>query len=47
MKQPKLSSKMGVGFGVIVIITILLGGVATFSMKQVNGQTTILAQKSF
>lgn len=44
-KNMKLSVKIGVGFGIILIIAVLLGGIAAFNMNNVKNQSTKLAKE--
>lgn len=44
-KNMKLSVKIGVGFGIILIIAVLLGGIAAFNMNNVRNQSTKLAKE--
>ncbi|HBA84718.1 MAG TPA: hypothetical protein DCZ95_11545 [Verrucomicrobia bacterium] len=44
-KNMKLASKIGWGFGVIILIAILLGSLALFNMTQMAGQLTLLSQE--
>lgn len=39
----KLKKKIGGGFGVLIVISIVLGGIAVYSMSNVNEQSTQLA----
>jgi methyl-accepting chemotaxis protein len=45
MKNLKLAVKLGLGFGALVLISAVLGGVAIVSMKGVEGDSTRLAQE--
>jgi len=42
-KNMKLGVKLGIGFGVLILIAIALGGMAVVNMKAVQTQSTILA----
>ncbi|MFO7884554.1 MAG: MCP four helix bundle domain-containing protein, partial [Desulfobacteraceae bacterium] len=45
MKNMKLGTKIGVGFGVLIIIALVLGGMAVINMKGVSSETTMLAEE--
>lgn len=45
MKKMKLSVKIGLGFGILLVIMALLGGYGTLSMKQVEHESTRLANE--
>jgi len=42
-KQMKLGSKIGVGFGLLILIAASLGGLAVWNMRAVQAESTILA----
>ncbi|MBX7257217.1 MAG: MCP four helix bundle domain-containing protein [Candidatus Hydrogenedentes bacterium] len=44
-KQMKLGTKIIVGFSSLIAITLILGGVATYSMLDVRSATTVLATR--
>lgn len=46
MKNMKLSTKLICGFGVLIVIVCLLGGLAVWNMKTVQKAATILAQEN-
>ncbi|MBM4030100.1 MAG: chemotaxis protein, partial [Planctomycetes bacterium] len=39
----KLGTKIATGFGLLILIACLLGGLAVFNMKSVQGRSTMLA----
>ncbi|MFO7884999.1 MAG: PDZ domain-containing protein, partial [Desulfobacteraceae bacterium] len=45
MKNMKLGTKIGVGFGILIIIALVLGGMAVINMKGVSSETTMLAEE--
>ncbi|MEN6624715.1 MAG: methyl-accepting chemotaxis protein [Candidatus Sumerlaeia bacterium] len=45
-KQMKLGAKIGAGFGTLVVIVVLLGGLAVFNMGRVKGITANLVDKA-
>ncbi|WP_027185409.1 methyl-accepting chemotaxis protein [Desulfovibrio inopinatus] len=45
MKNMKLAVKIGIGFGVLIAITCVLGGMAIFSMKSVETQSIMLDEE--
>ncbi len=45
IKDLKLATKIGGGFGILIVISIILGGIAVFSMLNVNEQSTQLAKE--
>ncbi len=44
-KNMKLSVKIGVGFGLLIVIAGILGGVAVYNMKNVETNSNMLAQE--
>jgi PAS domain S-box-containing protein len=42
MKNVKLGTKMGLGFGALIVITLALGALAVWSMKDVRAGSTLL-----
>jgi len=44
-KNMKLGTKIAFGFGVLIVIACVLGGLAVFSMKGVEGQSIMLAEE--
>ncbi len=44
-KNMKLAGKIALGFGSLIVIMIVLGGVAVWSMRSVSSQATILADE--
>jgi len=44
-KNMKLGTKMGVGFGILIVIACALGGLAIKNMKSIEGQSTILSDE--
>ncbi len=46
MKKLKLGAKIVLGFGTLIFITLLLGGVAIFEMRAVCGESATLAEES-
>jgi methyl-accepting chemotaxis protein len=44
MKNMKLGLKIGMGFGLLILISCLLGGLAVYNMKNVEGESTRLAE---
>ncbi|GBC61229.1 methyl-accepting chemotaxis protein [Desulfonema ishimotonii] len=44
MKNLKLATKMGIGFGVLIFIVCLLGGMSVWKMTDVAGQSAELAE---
>jgi methyl-accepting chemotaxis protein len=45
MKNLKLGMKLGLGFGMLILIAIVLGGMAIFNMQQVSGASQRLAEE--
>ena len=45
LKNKKLGFKIGVGFGAILLLAVLLGGLATVSMKSVSTKSSALANE--
>jgi len=45
-KDMKLGVKLGIGFGVLILIAMILGGMAVVNMKGVQGKATILAKEN-
>ncbi len=45
MRNMKLGTKIGVGFGLLIIIALILGGMAVFNMKGVSKESTMLAKE--
>ncbi|MCE5229431.1 methyl-accepting chemotaxis protein, partial [bacterium] len=45
-KNMKLGSKIGAGFGTLIVIVIMLGGLAVFNMSRVKGITANLVDKA-
>lgn len=45
MKNLKLGVKFAVSFGLLILIAVVLGLVATFSMRQVSDKTTVLTEQ--
>ena len=41
----KLGTKIGLGFGVLIIISMILGGLAVFNMKNVSSESQTLAEE--
>jgi len=41
----KLGTKLGLGFGLLIVITCLLGGLAVYNMKNVASESTTLAHE--
>ena len=37
LKNMKLGTKIGLGFGVLIAIAMMLGGLAVYNMKSVGG----------
>ena len=44
-KNMKLGTKIGVGFGLLILIACTLGGLAVYNMSKVKGQSTVLANE--
>ena len=42
MKDMKLAMKMALGFGVLIVIAVLLGGIAVWNMRSVQDYSTRL-----
>lgn len=47
MKQIKLSTQMGWGYGALVFITLMLGVMAVWNMKSVQSEAEVLAEQRF
>ena len=45
MKKMKLSAKIGLGFGLLIFIALILGGMAVFNMKNAATESTKLAKE--
>ena len=45
MKNMTLGVKIALGFGILIIILIIIGGIGSFNMKKSANQTTILADE--
>lgn len=45
MKNMKLGMKMGLGFGALIAITLVLGGMAAWNMRSVGSTATRLDQQ--
>ena len=45
MKNMKLGLKIGLGFGILILIACILGGLAVYNMKSVQTDSTRLAQE--
>jgi methyl-accepting chemotaxis protein len=45
MKNLKIGMKMALGFGILIAITLVLGGVAVWNMTSIEGQSTKLAKE--
>ncbi|MFH1980808.1 MAG: methyl-accepting chemotaxis protein [Pseudomonadota bacterium] len=43
MKDMKLGTKIGMGFGLLILIAMVLGGIAVWNMKAVGGESNKLA----
>ncbi len=44
-KNFKLGTKLGIGFGLLIIITLILGGLAIYNMLRISDRTHILANE--
>ncbi len=44
-KSMKLGTKIGVGFGLLIMIAVLLGGVAVWRMREAASESTMLAKE--
>ena len=44
MKNMSIGKKIALGFGALIVITTLLGGIAVFSMRTVQTQAQTLAE---
>ncbi len=44
-KRMKLGTKIGLGFGLLIVIAMTLGGVAVWRMREVEGESTKLAKE--
>ncbi|HKK90443.1 MAG TPA: methyl-accepting chemotaxis protein [Desulfobacteraceae bacterium] len=45
MKNMKLGTKIGVGFGLLIVVAMVLGGMAVINMKGVSKESTMLARE--
>ncbi len=45
MKDLKLSTKMGIGFGMLLLIAFILGGMASWTMTRMAGQSKVLSDE--
>lgn len=45
MKNMKLAVKIGLGFGILILIVCLLGGIAIWNMVSIKNEATILAKE--
>ncbi|GAK54373.1 methyl-accepting chemotaxis sensory transducer [Candidatus Moduliflexus flocculans] len=45
MKNMKLAMKIGLGFGILILIVCLLGGIAIWNMVSIKNEATILAKE--
>jgi methyl-accepting chemotaxis protein len=45
MKKMKLAAKISVGFGLLIVIALALGGMAVFNMSSVEKNTVAMEQK--
>ena len=45
MKNMKLGAKIGLGFGLLIVIALILGGMAVINMKGVSEESTMLARE--
>ena len=45
MKNLKLSMKIGLGFGLLIFIAFVLGGLAIWNMRQVAEEATLLSDE--
>lgn len=42
----KIGTKIGIGFGLLIFLAALIGGISIVSMRQIQGETNILANES-
>jgi len=45
MKNMKLGIKIGLGFGILILIVCLLGGIAVWNMVSIKNEATVLAEE--
>ncbi|MFW6373229.1 MAG: methyl-accepting chemotaxis protein [Thermodesulfobacteriota bacterium] len=45
MKDLKLSTKMGIGFGILLLIVFILGGMAAWTMTRMAGESKVLSDE--